>query len=1158
MFASISLAAPNSTVTSQFTADEACTVGIGAEYPVRVNGTLTTARPIVLSAGQKIEADVVAGLGNSSKFIPWTYNGNDCYFAVASSAGTNKSSLKARYRNKIWLDIPGGQILFSRNNGSSESNLNLNAGATSVEPVPLAAILAPSTNSVLFYKEDGNLSYRVNLSVTPLGFVAKRNTAIWLGGGDAWEGFTLGGDGYIYKNNNATVSRSATAFPGAKCIFTDGQNLYIGGTNLLVQLTDWNATPKVYTITETINAGAAAGGAVMAVTASGKILNILNTTVQTVYQSGSIGEPAAFKNSIVFPITEEYKLKVYDSNGAFAYDMSMGDELPLAIGSSDTRMTVTCADSKKVYIYTALGANATNTSYSSVNKITYATPLGSVVYCSHYLNPITLTTPPNTPVNGVNFPYWTAPVDVDTGTGEYPVTTDADDLPAAVAPNAQLLINGLPNTLITSDKRVQVIMRSQLGRRSTAITLGNFAYDFKVKAGPSEAITTSISVPPRFMSSQVVFDLVAPALVVDAPVAVSHGTLAVNGARYNGTTPIKAGDRLVITMNIPATVTQYYGMLSLADSQFALVINTATNRDVNTQRYQEYSSSEVISTITVDEAGTYSFPNYTNAKVTRNGVDLQFPTTLAAKDSLTIRHTRMSSWWFDARTTVLMGPNSNYIVSGVTKVDDAPQNVDFGYVADGLPGFESPAPDEITIVGLSDGYSVQIYSDYLRFIVNGGEPSVKPTVKNGDKVKALYTVRNLFDDTYANVTLYDGRVYGFGVVHINPAKGVNYVPNLIKNSPASRWFQIPMGEKDLEAAEAEHAETTQYSSEAPTIELVSASTLPGVAPISMWEQGVLQSPTQSSVGAWEQGVAQMLTPANIAFSFGIETQAGSDASTSLFMSGSADKRTNLSKAVTEIPMTVMDFNSQLQFESRAQFEAVDISENFQTSFGHFTIFQEFDGYWLPLSDVVPEGVTPFYLLQERSDVLRYTVGWTSEAGYTFTMFAPGFNFQTTKNFSTFEPTWMYQNQENHFALESPKLIYAYETWDHIEFVPLDPYFVGLNKTLKNANIPVNDPSRTPLLAMNVPLRVQTGVASAEGSQGWYAAELAVSNTLPVGGYTNEAQAATAGRNVAGNLVVQTYKQPEGTFSYYVKRETNLVCTVKETGVIAKGWLIGGG
>ena len=107
MFGSISIAPPNSVVSTSFTATKPCVVELLEATSVRVNGQTTLSRVISLNTNDNISVSVMSDGPSAHKYVAWKRDGNLCYFAVASNEGPQTSSVLQKVnRNKPWYTYP--------------------------------------------------------------------------------------------------------------------------------------------------------------------------------------------------------------------------------------------------------------------------------------------------------------------------------------------------------------------------------------------------------------------------------------------------------------------------------------------------------------------------------------------------------------------------------------------------------------------------------------------------------------------------------------------------------------------------------------------------------------------------------------------------------------------------------------------------------------------------------------------------------------------------------------------------------------------------------------------------------------------------------------------------------------------------------------------
>lgn len=1209
MFKSISMATPNSTVTATFTADETCQVGVPEASVVRVNGVLTTSRDISLSSGDKIDMDVTSGPGNGSVFIPWTYNGNECYFGVASKAASNRPTLKSKFRGKLWFEI-GGTTLFSYKTASTENTLGLNGTTSGTQTTDLAPVIDPASKSIYFIRADGAQVYKTTYPSVP-----RSHTYLWngqLGSSGNYESYVLCEDGFIYRGINA--QKSTATYPDIRTMWSDGVNLYLAGVNKFLRLSDPETISQTYTTTETINYGVSLASTTMLVTASGKILKVVGTTITVAYSAAAVGVPSTFKNQFVFPICEEFKLRIFSNTGNFIKDVGTGDLLPWATGASnrDDYMALAGADSNDVLIYSSFDHGPSTHTFNY--RTSYATMIGAELIGSHYLRTTNLTVPPNPAVGGINFPVWQAPINVDTGSGEANVVTEAEILGVAAAPNAIMLVNGLEADTFLANQRVQMIMRSNEGRRSTAMVVGNYAFDFQVRAEETVAFTTHVDADNKFLAPQVVFDFVIPPRVVDAPIAVSHGTMMLNGSVYNGHTPVNGGDQVQVIINVPDTLHSYWSLVSLADAQFALTINSAVTRVVDIQRYQEYSTLDTVSTISVAEDGSYDFPSYTDAKVFKDDVELTFPVDLLKDDELVVHHTRMSSWWLDTRETVILGPSINYVVEGFTTVDDMPENVDFGIVHMGVPDFDNPGDLIPEITGLSEDYSIIIYNEYMTFSINGGAPQEKPLVQNGDKVQAIYRVKNLFETMWVKTDLYDGTVYEFGQLNIDPALGEWMPPRPSVNFCGDyKWAQFFDDQKALSAS-------------VPLYQLTSSKKASQSVPVRLQNKlGV--SPTVS--GKWiNPQLRNTSAPKGLETSIFFHMAATSAGSNSKPVIRNARNSESvilepvIRSAAPSAPLRDITHNRLFKTLASRSFKLAtyvwgvtpvrmqdeetslrlaDTEVKHEPAFGHPATYTNFTPTFHHEQSISPREVTPFYYYQELLSTRYGETSWTRYGPAVFRRATTGWSYMAELPPRWMDPVYLYMVEtilrdiviDGTWMNEQviiPKIINP--TWatdvmirnkviqpkKALEQVyrskPITSSWAADNRHRSKIITPLFGNHETmaqkttggkfsngSLVSKTIAPKIVSATTYTDFSKAGVVHarhNWSYSNPVRAGGLpTSQAAEAEA---VAYNdvLPVTVYEQPEGTFSYVFARDTSLVCELQGTNLYATKWLIGGG
>jgi len=1202
MFGSISIVNPNTTATSSFTATEPCRVGIEDGYIVRVNQQATASRLIDLKVGDKIEIDVLAGAANEHRFIPWTYNGNPSYFAVVSNAGAAKPTLRSQYRNQTWIDIlpsfMDGSYAYQSSAGS-EKNLPLSGTSSGFQTTDLASVLNPKGKSIHFFRDDGVEVYRLLTDAPPIS-----HTTMWNGASNTWETYALDSAGYLYTWNSQQVrTKSTGAYTGARTVFSDGTTLYVGGDLYLRILSDLNTLSRTIITTEKILHGMVLGSLVVVTTASGKALKIDGSTITTLFQENSIGVPTVFKDQFIFPITEKYKLSVYDSQGSFIRDISTGDMLPWSIATyRGSRLAVSGADTPMVQVFNDLGMAPSIKTFAK--NVSYAVPLATSLIGSFYINDYPLTVPPNPVVSGAEFKTWRAPLEVDAGSGEYTVNTLGENLPSFVSPNGKMLINGSPDiNVVSQNSAVQLYQKAYNGRVSACVVLGNYAFDFKVEAVPSNTMATFINTGIKNKATTLVWNFKVPKRVVNAPIALSVGTLLVDGQPYNGRTPVNAGQDLQITINVPQEALYYFSVLSIADAQYPLIMGSASLITADTQKFQPYGSTEVTSTYVITETGNYDFLNYRNALVTMGEETLSFPTELVIGDEITVRHIQASSWWLDERDTVLIGPSANYYFKSFTTVDDMPENVDFGTVHHGIPDFYFPGDLEPVIEGLSEDYQIRIYNKYMQFSVNDGPYETRPLVGNGDRVRALYRVKNLFEvQTVKTLLADDVTVYEFGYLNIDPAEGEWMPPrSSLQLGGRNQWELV---NSHLELIESKKPEVqkapdkymeanTPVVQQAPekymkanTPELQQAGALSGVASVGSWFQAS-SPPGNASVGMWFQASSP---PGNASISEwqGSADQRTTDLSKGVIFAGTiAFKKISTStfnpfsnfvltqKARAKVPSKTTYLIDQRAFKYEDQRQSIRLADSadltYEPSFGITATYTKFTPIFHHENNVAPRRATVFFSYQATKGDRKADVSWRVMPMGLGHRYAAGHLHLYGTVLRYHQRDWADYTYKNDQVYAPGHFHVGNHTFQTAEMKTV--HFAGAELRIKQIAGYVGKPTfRAAEIkgkAVVVPTLKKVSIASAKPAStsqvsvaraafGENAISWQTFLPLQTGGFETPGEAefaATAYNNV---LPLTVYQQPEGTFSYVFKRNTELVCQIKGTNIFAVKWLIGGG
>jgi hypothetical protein len=486
----------------------------------------------------------------------------------------------------------------------------------------------------------------------------------------------------------------------------------------------------------------------------------------------------------------------------------------------------------------------------------------------------------------------------------------------------------------------------------------------------------------------------------------------------------------------------------------------------------------------------------------------------------------MSSWWFDERSTILLGPSVNYRVVGITQVDGAPDNVSFGFVRLGIPDFPFQADGQATISGLSDGYSVEIFGDGLEFTVNGGPLTARPLVKNGDVVTATYTVRNLWENRFAKVLLDDGEEYEFGLVNVDPPLGINFDAAQETYLLNTMWMEHEtLSFQELESVGPDSYQYDYVGTDvAPATfftrgqgqesdlligsRYADSSELEAPRLFGDWQRSYLQLPTPSSEGLWQESFVNQVTDSSL-----------------------PEMYDNNSFPTSEVVPWISHRSDT--------FRIFDNSESFEPAYGYSVEIRVVDKEFFHLIENDLRNFVPFFSYGSPDVMITGQPFWEK---------------QFASSMDLVDMTWSRNALENSNPITL--LGTKYLETPH-RGVSRTTVFANSDSKLLMVTLNVGFvPSFRTILYSTSAIRQSAMDYSTMAPVGNFVPARLVRNLQPLGAFDTLEDALQAGSRPG--LVIEPYQQPEGKFSYIIRRETGLVCPIIPSSIFSTKWLLGGG
>ena len=1148
MFFSVSNAVSDSIVRTQFTATESCIIVIPARpnQGVAVNGIPTLDTSIQLELGDEITLDLTSPAEGAIDFYEWSYNNNPCFFAVTSRNNQRNRTIRPSVDDRAWWEFenPSEEIKYQGVNSDGILNYSIEIDDEARLPLPpgredIVAFLEPSSNRIVFFynidgQTDGLLSVPNNFHTLELPSSPRSMARILNNANRRYDIYVLCEDGFIYRiDHQFQITQSSISHPDtAWVLVSDDINLWVAGDQYLVRLVDMNTLGQTIPTSEFITAGAATGPLVMFSAKGGKTLRVSGDQITIAHTGGWKGIPAVSNDRIWFPDPTQNRVIGYNARTAVVTSFqSVGavSSLPWATGSNGEDLVISYLDE------TSIGFLPDGAPFASgrslIEQVMFIGCSDNWIIGSTYLADLRFTNVNSPEVSGPQFGYREGPNASDVGSGDFIVSSENEFTPVRLASNIRAVIDGQFYPLGSAGATINIpdggylgiSLRSDISQKSTAIVIGTQAFDYIVKGVESLSKTPIINpgVQPLGLVSGFTFEI--PTMVMDAPISVSSGTITVNGQPHDGISRVNAGDEVVITLRLRTDSVNRSTILSLADSQFALIANGRVETELALEQNVSIGSTEIVSEVTVPVSGSYNVPLYSrDVRVSINGTELfpsnnSSPISLTQGDTISINHVRSSQILNDFRRTYIIGPEFNYYVESSSFVDDEPDVVDFGIIPllNGFPRLLSIAPNTVTISGLSVGFPVRIFSDdpNVTFSVNGGEFEASPEVRNGDTVQAQYLVRNLFDSKSVFSERSGGEQFLLGTIGIESPDQTHFLSFNKVDSDPSVWDRFSYADSAYQSESLFGSTVSYQATDAPLGEVVS------------FDQMTTDAPSGDFQISGTESIA--ILPDNRFEFYRYSSDPLGREVLDRFENVQLDKDFYYQGQVS-----YQSSIDQLPYDPRNEWEGDQSGSSFERVWGmdqHET-HQLFDPNFEFTSEIAPK------------------------------MFLPNWSWLNENSRHTFSPTWYYLSGERRDIVDFVVFFEAFKDVFSVSFVDT-VYQSGINSNYIGIVLEPTFVSASEYSDVETDSEFyRDGIKESVPLVGEFIPERLWDTNLPLltGGFLDQISAESAAQFVAGSLTFETYQQPEGSWSFIVNRETSLFCPVQPTSLRAVAWLLGGG
>lgn len=422
MFRSVSACAPNSVVTTEFTALVNQEIDIWSNVTVSVNGTVRNERPILSNAGEIISATVTAPTGYLSyKFYPYSLNQRPQTFAVVNKNNYTPTIQVVDARKRWFNYLPKSFVISWYNYDRSIRSVGSNRDIVDIDKVHI--VLDAVNFSVVFYSKQQYVISRAFLPAAPIDY--KKIPSAFVG--YSKDLLVLCSDGKLYRvdylnragPSDQFVPAITTSFNLDDLSYQEdipgvGSFLSLAKSRLTAQLfpvvtsfdvannTIWLAGSNViYTLslnfvnlaTITIPAGevimniACVGINAAVVTRSHKLYHVrANGVVNLIYTSSALGALCTMPdpNLVAVPAGNEQKIYIYqEAAGSLSLveTYTTVDFVPAYCEVFENNLWVTGHDSLQALKFTG----NTYQTYDFDEKVTLVSVVEGTVLANHYL-----------------------------------------------------------------------------------------------------------------------------------------------------------------------------------------------------------------------------------------------------------------------------------------------------------------------------------------------------------------------------------------------------------------------------------------------------------------------------------------------------------------------------------------------------------------------------------------------------------------------------------------------------------------------------------------------------------------------------------------------------------------------------------------------------
>lgn len=645
MFPSLSKCAPGTTVKSEFTAGFNFTLGIASDIDVRINGALVGARPIGISAGDVVSAEVEVPEAFLEHVITaYTINGIESSFAAVTKSQHYVSFQYETADTRWWQATPGVPHSISYRSDLDNTTVIRDLGYNTIPVIDdYVGIPDPLTSTVYFYNNHGVLIENLLMPSPPVqcskfisdeekffivsctnGYIYRVNADLeileqeFLQGGEAI-GRTVIPPDWLFELSFESDVPFKGAFTRAnyfaideaelqpKYVSCTSEYIWVGGASRA-----WLLNPAFEIINEFTIDGLCVGiqaieGAAVITTKYGTVEVISpDQENQLLHAGGWLSNPVIFGSNIAVADSATSTLLLFDLDTFAPTQISLGDFAASYLSATDSYIFIAGHDSNVVKKYD--GTDLTD--FAFTDKVTWVQPLGDGLIASHFLRDSTVL---HHDGQRTVIPFSLAPLTAGlTLVGSIPqriINLGESDIYAAVPEGVTYWSDGIAGGAINTGSFFSAAAKIESeGIHRFPLLLGDIAVDLQVTGISQTFIPKNVEIPLLEIRDGVAqHDFFISQNYEPCRASIDYGYLLKNFNPYTGDV-LNPGDVLSICVPFGNTTAPVISVFTLGATRFYVAVDAGGGTATVHSRAGAMLNSASALSHTVDAPGQYYFP----------------------------------------------------------------------------------------------------------------------------------------------------------------------------------------------------------------------------------------------------------------------------------------------------------------------------------------------------------------------------------------------------------------------------------------------------------------------------------------------------------------------------------------------------------------------